>query len=160
MLGSEPLDIPDLAEAQMEAVRVADEHSDENVTASLDLVIFEDHTYIGPDQQKMLPDIARFRRVDLALATQVKAVAPKDRKVFLDAVENEKFIGPGANSKNIDIQVRKNEARWFALFMRTMCRVQPTTHEVECHPTTEEEFQAKLDELIRDSQPPPHPRKP
>jgi hypothetical protein len=70
----------------MRAAQFAEQYSGEDLRISVDLVVFSDHTYIGPDVAGTVPGTNRENRISIDLATKLKNMPLKDGIAYVDAI--------------------------------------------------------------------------
>jgi hypothetical protein len=117
--------------------RTAQRLSAVDVTVSLDLVVFEDHTYIGPNQGGIVEEENRQYEARRTLAEELKIMAPEKRVAFLEAIQNQPVPDEGLSQ---DVWDRRSAA---------MGLVDTAKYGFK----TEELFQTYMDQIISESQP-------
>lgn len=123
--------------------QVAQRFSGLDITVSLDLVVFEDHSYIGPNKAGMVEEENRKYEANRTLVAELKAKAPEDRAAFLEAIQDQPVPDDGLPP---DAWNRRSAAMGLVGTAKYGWK-------------TEELFQAHMDQIIRESQP-LHRRKP
>jgi hypothetical protein len=114
----------------MRVSQIAQRYSGLDITVSLDLVVFKDHGYIGPNKAGMVEREDREYKATRTLAAELKAMPSQDRAAFLEAIQNSE----ATDSDSWD-------ARTAALRIG------------EYRPMPEDEFQRWMDRIIDESAP-------